>query len=172
MKRKYSKEDALRIIFEFKRQIPEITISTDVIVGFPGETEKDFMETFDLIKEIKPEILNSTKFWKHKGTFAENMKPVDRKVVIRRISSLMKLHLEICKDMQKEYASWKGEVFVDRPGFGKTYLARNENYKLFAVHSNKKILGKTIKVSVKQIMPHYLICEKSNPQRSEDITEK
>jgi len=172
MKRKYTKEQFLHIISEFKNQIPEITISTDVIVGFPEETEKDFEETFNLIKKIKPEILNASKFWKREGTIAEKLKPVERKEVIRRVSKLMKLHLEICKENQKKYSNWEGKVFVDRVGFGKTYLARNENYKLFAVHSTEKILGKTIKVKVKKVMPHYLISEKSNPQRSEDITEK
>lgn len=166
MKRKYKKKDLLKIISEFKKQIPEITISTDVIVGFPGENEEDFKETFNLIKKIKPEILNASKFWRLKDTPAEKMKQIDRKIVIKRISNLMKLHLNLCKENQKKYLGWKGKVFVDQVGFGKTYLARNENYKLFAVQSSEKILGKTIEIKVKKVMPHYLISEKSNPQRS------
>jgi MiaB-like tRNA modifying enzyme len=162
MKRKYKKEDILKIVSEFKRQIPGITISTDVIVGFPGESEEDFEETFSLIKKIKPEILNASKFWKLKDTPAEKMKQVDRKTVIKRVSNLMKLHLNICKENQKSYFDWKGKVFVDQIGFGKTYLARNENYKLFAVYSNEKILGKMVEVKVKKIMPHYLVSEKLN----------
>ncbi|MFH1365215.1 MAG: tRNA (N(6)-L-threonylcarbamoyladenosine(37)-C(2))-methylthiotransferase [archaeon] len=159
MKRKYVKKDILKIISEFKKQIPDITISTDIIVGFPGETDADFRETSDLIKEIRPEILNASKFWKLKGTPAEKLKQVNRKEVITRVSELMKLHLEICKETQKKYENWEGKVLVDQIGFGKTYLARNENYKLFAVYSNEKILGKSMKVKVKKIMPHYLICE-------------
>ncbi len=162
MKRKYTKEEVLRIISEFRKQIPDITISTDMIIGFPEETEKDFKETYELIKEIKPEILNSSKFWKHKGTSAEKMKQVDRDKVIKRVSELMKLHLEICREAQKKYLGKQEKVLVDQKGFGKTYLARNENYKLFAVHSDEKILGKTVNVEVKSLMPHYLVCELVN----------
>ncbi len=159
MKRKYNKNDFLKIVSEFKKQIPEITISTDVIVGFPGETNEDFKETLELINEVKPEILNSSKFWKREGTYANKLKEVDRKKVIERISKLMGFHLEICKENQKRYNSWKGKVLIDRKGFGRTYLARSENYKLFAVHSKESILGKILEVKVKKIMPHYLICE-------------
>jgi len=159
MKREYRKEDILKLISEFKKQIPSITISTDIIVGFPTETEKDFKETYGLIKQIKPEILNSSKFWPRPGTPAAKLKKVNRKIVIKRVSDLMKLHLEICKETQEKYKNWQGKVFVDKIGFGKTYLARNENYKLFAVHSNEKILGKTVSIKVKKLMPHYLICD-------------
>jgi len=172
MKRKYTKEDILKLISEFKKQIPEIIISTDIIIGFPGETEKDFKETLDLIKQIKPEILNSSKFWPRPETPAEKLKGIDIKIVTKRVSHLMKLHLEICKKTQEKYRGWEGKVLVDKIGFGKTYLARNENYKLFAVHSNEKILGKTVNVKVKKLMPHYLVSEKANLQQSEDIPEK
>jgi len=159
MKRKYDKGQILKIVSEFRKQIPNITISTDIIVGFPGETDADFKETFELINKIKPEILNSSKFWAHRETPAEKLKQVDKKIVIKRVSKLMKLHLEICKEIQENYKECKEKVLVDQIGFGKTYLARNENYKLFAVQSNEKILGKMVNVRVKKSMPHYLICE-------------
>lgn len=159
MNRKYTRKDALKIIREFRNAFPGITISTDIIVGFPGETDEDFRETINLIKKIKPEILNHSKFWNHKELSLKNSEQVDRKIAIRRASELMKLHLEICKGIQKEYTNWKGKVFVDKIGFGKTYLARNENYKLFAVRSEEKILGEMINVKVIKTMPHYLISE-------------
>lgn len=159
MKRKYTREQILKIISEFRKEIPDITISTDIIVGFPGETEDDFKETYEFIREIKPEILNSSKFWAHKGTPAEKLKQIDKKIVIKRVSELMKLHLDISNQIQVRYKDWEGKVLVDQIGFGKTYLARNENYKLFAVQSNEKILGKLVNVKVKKLMPHYLICE-------------
>lgn len=159
MKRNYKKEDILKIINEFKKQIPEITISTDIIVGFPGETEQDFQETLELIKEIKPEILNISKFWPRKKTPASKLKMISPRIRIERAAKLSRLHLEICNENQKKFIDWQGKVLVDQKGFDNTYLARNKEYKLFAVHSKEKILGKTINIKVKKIMPHYLIGE-------------
>jgi threonylcarbamoyladenosine tRNA methylthiotransferase CDKAL1 len=158
MKRNYLKKDIFKIINEFKKNIPLISISTDIIVGFPSETEKDFNETLNLIKEIKPEILNISKFWPRPNTSAEKLKQIPPRIKIQRATKLSKLHLEICKQNQEKYFNWEGKVLVDQKGFRNTYLARSPEYKLFAVQSNEKILGKIINVKVKKIMPHYLIC--------------
>jgi len=77
----------------------------------------------------------------------------------KRAIQLSKLHLEICNENQKNWERWEGKVLVDKKGFLNTYLARNKEYKLFAVRSNEKILGKEVNVKVKKIMPHYLVCE-------------
>jgi len=159
MKRPYTKKNVLKIIKEFKKQIPGILISTDIIVGFPGETEKDFQESLELIKEIKPEILNFSKFWPRQKTAAAKLLQLNPEIIKKRIKKISKLHLEICKENQKSWINWEGKVLVDRKGFGNTYLARNSEYKLFAVQSREKILGKIVDVKVKKTMPHYLIAE-------------
>ncbi len=161
MERSYAKEDFLKIIKEFKRNIPEITISTDIIVGFPGESDADFRESLSLIKEVRPEMLNISKFAPRPFTKAAKMKQLPPEVLRKRAKELSKLHLEICKENQKNWAGWKGKVLVDQKGpvYSGTYLARSPEYKLFAVHSREKILGKIVKVKVKKIMPHYLISE-------------
>ena len=160
MNRKYSKKDVLKIIEKFKKEFPEMHISTDVIVGFPGETEKDFQETFDLIKIIKPETINISKFWPRQGTPAANLKnQISSKIKKLRATKLAKLHKEICIENQKKYQNWQGKVLADQKGFENTYLARDKNYKLFAVHSKQNILGKIVKVRVKKTAYHYLISE-------------
>lgn len=161
MNRKYKKKDILKIINEFKKEIPEITISTDIIVGYPGETEEDFQETLDLIEEIKPEMLNRSNFYPRPNTLAEKMKQISPEKMKERATKLMELHLEICKQNQKKYESWEGKVLVDQKGFGKTYLARSNNYKLFGIHSDKKIIGKLMNVKVKKTSPHYLFAEEN-----------
>ena len=157
MKRNYSVKDISKIINKFQKEIPEIMIATDIIVGFPGETENEFQESFDLIQEIKPEILNISKFWPRKGTKAYELEQVPPELKVERAKKLSKLHLEICNENQKKWKDWKGKVLVDQKGFGNTYLARNSSYKLFAVQSRENILGKKINIQVKQLMPHYLI---------------
>ena len=157
MNRFYKKQGILKIIKEFKKQIPDITISTDIIVGFPGETEKDFQETLDIIKEIKPEILNRSNFGKRPGTPAAKMKSISPETIKKRATKLMNLHLEICKENQKSWLGKQVKVLIDKKGFENTWLGRSYNYKLFAIHSKQNILGKFVNVKVKKLLPHYLI---------------
>ncbi|MBW2969253.1 tRNA (N(6)-L-threonylcarbamoyladenosine(37)-C(2))-methylthiotransferase, partial [Candidatus Woesearchaeota archaeon] len=146
MNRFYTKEDVLKIIKEFKKQIPNITISTDIIVGFPGETNKDFQETLNIIKKIKPEILNRSNFGPRPGTPAANLKEISPETMKKRATELMNLHLKICKENQKPWIGKKVKVLIDKKGFENTWLGRAENYKLFAVHSKQNILGKFVNV--------------------------
>lgn len=163
MKRDYTKRDFLKIIKSMKKEFPNMHLSTDVIIGFPGETKKDFQETYEIIKEIEPETINFSKFWSRPYTLAAKLKPVNKDIVKKRIQKIAKLHKDICNKKQKEFFSTTHKVLVDQKGFGNTYLARDENYKLFAVQSKEKILGKIIEVKVKKITPHYLISSKISP---------
>ena len=159
MNRKYTREDVLKIVEEFRKEIPKITISTDVIVGYPGETEKDFNETLDLIEKINPEILNRSNFYPRPKTPAASLQQISPDILNERARKLSEVHLDICKEIQKPYLGRELKAIVSQKGFGNTYLGRTENYKLVAVHSQEKILGKTLNVKVKQILPHYLIAE-------------
>lgn len=160
MGRNYKVSDVMKIINEFKKNFPEGVIATDIIVGYPGEKDEDFQETFDLIKEIKPEILNSSKFWPRSGTSAVKLKQINRKIVIKRVSALMKLHLDICNENQIRWKYLETDVLIDKKGFPGTFLARDKNYSLFAVQTtDKNILGKIVSIKVKKVLPHYLIGE-------------
>ena len=72
MKRHYKIVDVMKIIKRFKKEFPEMHICTDVIVGYPGEIEKDFQETYNIIKEISPETINISKFWPRQNTLLKN----------------------------------------------------------------------------------------------------
>lgn len=159
MKRKYKIKDVMKIINKFRKEIPDITIATDIIVGFPEETEKDFQETINLIKEIKPEMLNRSNFCARPGTPAEKLNPIAEKIITARAAELMNLHLQICNEIQKPWLGKEINVLVDKKGFANTWLGRTNNYKLAAILTKEKILGKLIKAKVKKIYPHYLICE-------------
>jgi threonylcarbamoyladenosine tRNA methylthiotransferase CDKAL1 len=70
MNRQYNVKEFKEIVTTFRREIPKLSIATDIIVGFPGETESDFKKTVDLLDWLKPEVLNFTKYWPRKGTVA------------------------------------------------------------------------------------------------------
>jgi len=92
MNRKYTIEDFLKIIEKFRKEIPELILSTDIIVGFPGESEKDFNQTINLLKKIKPEVLNLSRYWQMKGTKAANMKQILPEISKQRAKKLIEIY--------------------------------------------------------------------------------
>ena len=95
MRRKYTIEDFLEIVKNFRKEIPDLFLSTDIIVGFPGETEEDFLASLDAIKKIKPQQLNISRFWVRKGTEAEKMEQLPPEIVKNRIKRLTNLYKKI-----------------------------------------------------------------------------
>jgi len=92
MNRFYQADDFRNIIKKFRREIPEITISTDVIAGFPTEDEKAFQKTLCLLEEIRPDVLNISRFWPRPGTKAAGMKQLHGRVTnqrSRRVAELL-----------------------------------------------------------------------------------
>lgn len=97
MNRKYKAKDFLKIVRKFRDAFPNLTLSTDIIVGFPGENEKDFDQTSALIKTVKPEVLNISKFWPMPGTKASEMKQIPVSEIKKRAIKSMEMHRKLWK---------------------------------------------------------------------------
>jgi MiaB-like tRNA modifying enzyme len=95
MKRIHTVENFKLIVKKFREEFDNITISTDIIVGYPSETEEDFQKTLDLIKEIKPEVINISKFSSRFGTQASKLKQLASQVIDERSIRLNELYKEI-----------------------------------------------------------------------------
>jgi len=160
MNRKYKIEGAIKIIDKFKKQFPDIVIATDIIVGFPGETNEDFQETLKLISQIKPDVLNHSRFWAMKGTEAAKLKEkISKDELKKREIELMNLHAKIALENKQKLIGKEYKVLVDDKGFKDTFLARNENYQLIILRSQENLQGKFLKVKIKDAKAHYLIGE-------------
>jgi len=159
MNREYKVKDFADIVKKFRKKFPNVTISTDIIVGFPGETRDDFNKTLRLIKEIRPNIINISKFWPMPHTQAAKMKQVDLKEKKKRAIALMKLHNEIALEKNDKLIGNIIKAIVDEHGFQNTWLARDENYKLIAFKSNENLLGKIVSLKIIKARGHYLIGE-------------
>jgi MiaB-like tRNA modifying enzyme len=149
MRRKYKVSDFIRIVSKFRKSIPGITISTDVIVGFPGETPEDFRETVGLIERIRPDIVNVSKFGTRPGTEAAKMPPLDNRTIKERSRELSRIVRDIALERNKEWIGWEGPVLIT--GKGKRehqFMGRNHAYKPVLVESEKDLLGKTVRVKV------------------------
>ncbi|MFH1248960.1 MAG: tRNA (N(6)-L-threonylcarbamoyladenosine(37)-C(2))-methylthiotransferase [archaeon] len=155
MKRGYSKENFTKIVNSFRKEFPTITVSTDIIVAYPTESKDDFDETVELIKKIRPQILNLSRFWPMKNTEASGLKRINAKESKKRAKVISELHLGICKEESAKMLGWNGKAIVDKHGFEDTFLARNKDYNLIAVNG-KNILGKFVDVEIVKTSPHYL----------------
>jgi MiaB-like tRNA modifying enzyme len=157
MKRPYTINKLKKIIKKLRKEIPEITISTDIICGFPGETEEQFNDSVKLIKEIKPDVLNISRFWPRPGTKATLMKnQVHGRITKKRSQILTKEFNKICTEKNKKWLSWEGEVLVDEIGQKGSFISRNYCYKPVVIKSKNNLLGKKVNVRINKTTNHTL----------------
>jgi threonylcarbamoyladenosine tRNA methylthiotransferase CDKAL1 len=151
MRRFYSVGDFKRIVNAFRACFPEMTISTDVICGLPSESEEAFKKTSQLIDEIKPDIVNVSKFFARPRTVAAQMQKdfVSLSEIKRRSSAAAELAKKIAFEKNQRWVGWTGEILVDEVGkISGSWVGRNFAYKPIAVKSAVDLLGKTLRVKV------------------------
>jgi MiaB-like tRNA modifying enzyme len=151
MRRFYSVDDFKRIVDAFRKAFPEITIATDVICGFPGEDQKAFEDTLRLIGEVKPDIVNVSKFFARPRTAAAKMKEefVPLQEIKRRSVAASNLARKIALERNKRWVGWSGEVLVDEVGkVPGSWVGRNFVYKPVAVKGAENLLGRTLHVKI------------------------
>jgi threonylcarbamoyladenosine tRNA methylthiotransferase CDKAL1 len=151
MRRFYTIADFKKIVDAFRASIPEITLSTDVICGFPGETEEAFEKTLQLIEEAKPDVVNVSKFFARPKTLAakmhENLVPSSE--IKRRSTKAAELARKVAFERNQKWVGWTGEILVDEVGkIPRSWVGRNFAYKPVAVKNAQDLLGKTLHVKV------------------------
>jgi len=148
MKRKYAAEQFREIIRKFRQAVPEITIATDIICGFPGETEDQFNESLNLIKEIAPDVLNISRFWPRSKTPAAKLKnQIPGAEKKRRSSMITHIFNNISRMRNERWLDWRGEILIDEIGKDDTFVGRNFAYKPVIVKGGYK-LGDKIDVKI------------------------
>ncbi len=159
MNRFYIIEQAEKIIEEFRKQIPDITIATDIIVGYPTETEEVHKQNINFISKFKPDVLNISKFSSHKSTPAGKLKILPANTLKKRATELMQIHKETAKQNKQKYINKTIKVFIDKKISENLYQARDENYNIVYLKSSKENLGKEVEVKIKSIGVHNLLAE-------------
>jgi threonylcarbamoyladenosine tRNA methylthiotransferase CDKAL1 len=135
----------------FRAAFPNVTVATDVICGFPGETRDAFENTLKLIGEVKPDIVNVSKFFARPGTAAAEMNEelVAPTEIKRRSTEAAKLVKQISLERNQRWIGWSGEVLVDEKGkVPSSWIGRNFAYKPVTVKSSANLLGETLRVKV------------------------
>jgi tRNA A37 methylthiotransferase MiaB len=162
MRRFYSGESFKKIVDAFRACLPDTTLATDVICGFPGESKEAFKKTLQLIESVKPDIVNVSKFFARPGTAAAEMHDnfVSSQEIRRRSSTVAKLASKVASERNMHWVGWTGSVLVDEVGkVSDSWVGRNFTYKPTAVKSSENLLGKTLSVKVVKAFSTYLQAE-------------
>ncbi len=129
MNRNYTVEEFIEIVSAFRREFDDITLSTDIIVGFPGETDEEFTESCRLIEKVKPDIVNITRFSPRKGTPASKMKDMPDRIKKERSRILTELAMKIGEENNKNHTGKEYRVLVTKRGKKDTFLSRTDSYR-------------------------------------------
>ena len=158
MNRFYSVQDFKEIVDAFRGVFPEVTVATDVICGFPGETREAFANTLKLITETKPDIVNVSKFFARPRTAAAEMHDtVEPAEIKRRSSEAAKLAKQVSLARNQRWVGWSGDVLVDERGkVAGSWIGRNFAYKPVTLKNPANLLGKTLHVKVVKAFSTYL----------------
>ena len=155
MGRRYSAKDFMEIVDAFRSAYPEITIITDIIVGFPGETDLDFIETLNFIKFLQPDKVNVTKFSRRPGTAAALLYDMPDRIKKDRSRELTRLWLEIAAERNRRYRGEVLDALVTEKGQNGTMKARAKNYLGIVVNDRPK-MGSFVKVRITDSNPFYV----------------
>ena len=151
MRRFYTVQEFKHVVNAFREVFPDLTLATDVICGFPGETKEAFERTLKLIKEIKPDVINTSKFFARPRTAAADMNTsfIDPGEIKRRSKEATKAAKEISLEKNQRWIGWNGEVLIDEKGkIPGTWIGRNFAYKPITVKCSNGLLGKIFRVDV------------------------
>jgi len=149
MRRQHTAADFLRSVKLFREAFPGFMITTDIITGFPGESEEDFEQTLQMVKEVKPDAVNISRFAARPGTAAIAMPDqVHGNVSNERSRELAELCKKVALEQNRRWIGWEGEAMVDERGRHGTWIARNQAYKQIILDGDFQ-LGQMVHVSIK-----------------------
>jgi len=157
MNRRYGADDFKYIVARFRREIPEISLSTDIICGFPDETDDQFKDSLTLVEEVKPDVVNISRFGPRPGTEAAKMR---HQIPGWEIKIRSRLLAQLCRRVSAEnnrrWIGCSGEVLIDEKGRGETWVGRNYAYKTVVLRGDAR-LGDRVHVRIVDARPTYLL---------------
>jgi len=151
MNRKYTKEDYINLVSKVKENIPDITLTTDIIVGFPGETEEDFKDTLDILEKVRFDNAYTFLYSKRTGTPAAKMEDqVPEEVKKDRFQRLLATQNRISKELNDIFLGKTVEVLVE--GVSKTndeiFTGRTRGNKVVNFQGDASLIGQLVNVRI------------------------
>jgi len=149
MKRGYTQQDYRDLVAKIRDRIPDCSIATDIIVGFPGETEGQFMQTHRLLSDLKLDVAHLARYSPRAGTVASRRMEdnVTNEEKMRRFRMLEELQEGVVAEINKKYLGEKVEVLFEEKVKSR-WRGRMPTNKLVFVESDDNIRGRVIPVTV------------------------
>ncbi len=153
MNRKYTTKTYKTLIDKIREKAPDINITTDVIVGFPSETEKNFNNTYEFIKNIGFGKLHVFKFSSREGTTASKLKnQIDNKTKDKRSKKLLSLSKQLTKEFYARFIGKNVEVLIEGKAKKKNYLTGiTSQYIRVLINKNKQSPKDIVKVNIRKV---------------------
>jgi threonylcarbamoyladenosine tRNA methylthiotransferase CDKAL1 len=154
MKRGHTAEAYRKTTELFRKKFEKFTISTDIIVGFPTESEEDFEQTKSLIEETRPDIINLSRYSARPGTKAAVLDQIDVSEIKKRSKTVFEISNKIVLERNREWIGWRGEVLFDERVNG---IVKGRNYAYRPVVVEQEVeLGKKVQVEITEATKHGL----------------
>ena len=159
MNRKYTKEQYLELVDKIKTRIPDVVLSTDIIVGFPGETEEDFEDTLDVVGKVNYEQVFMFIYSRREGTVADKMEnQIPEEIKHKRFDRLKELFDSRVSGNNQKYIGTTQKILVD--GYSKndkeTLTGRTDTNKVVNFKGNEELIGKMINIKITEEHKWYL----------------
>ena len=151
MKRGHTAKIFLDVVKELRKKIPEITIATDIITGFPSESESDFEETLNLIEESQPDVINSSRYSPRPGTVASKYPRLNTKIVKERSTRLHETIKKTSMSRNQIWHGWNGKILIDELLENGKIQGRNYAYRPVIIN-----LPRSEKFDPQGLLGHYL----------------
>lgn len=165
MNRRYTKEQYLNLVERIRAKIPDISLTTDIIVGFPGETEEDFLETMDVVQKVRYDSAFTFQYSKRTGTPAAAMdKQIPADVVKDRFDRLLNEVQHISAEVCSVYTDTIQEVLVEMVNDHDTALVTGRMSNNLLVHfpGDVSLVGKLVSVKLTECHGFYYLGEMVN----------
>ncbi len=165
MNRNYTKESYLETVRKIKEAMPDITLSTDIIVGFPGETEEDFQETLDVIRKVGYTTAYTFIYSKRTGTPAATMdNQVAEDVIKDRFDRMLNVLNPMIHELNEKLVGKIVNVLVEEPSKSNkdVLTGRADNYALVHFEGSKDLIGQIVPVRIIENKTFYFIAERVN----------
>jgi tRNA-2-methylthio-N6-dimethylallyladenosine synthase len=153
MNRKHKRQEYIDMVKKIQSEVPYVTTTSDFIVGFPGETDEDFMQTVDLVKQCRYDKINIAEYSPREGTIAEKYMEDDipKHIKNKRFQYLMNIQKEINKEENLKYKNHMLRVIQESQTKSGKYLGRTINNKVVMFDSKEKLKGKYVDVFIERV---------------------
>ena len=150
MNRKYTVEQYLDIVEYIKAKMPDVGITSDIMIGFPGETEEDFKATCDLVEKVRFSNAFTFVYSPRKGTPAAKMEQIPADVKKSRITRLVKLQNNVTKRLSDDYIGNVYEILIEdvNPKYPGTVCGRTDSGRLVTVNGDPSLIGEFCDVKI------------------------